>query len=90
MKKERQGTPVLSRLVEVLSHETLRLHSDVAASVDALLAGKQPATQLRTHKDGRTTLRFETPKAHAEDGHSTLASPTPLLAGLAELAKAAL
>ena len=90
MKRKRQETPVFSCLVEVLSHGTLRLHSNIAASVDALMAGKQPATQLRTHKDGGMTLRFETPKAHAEDGHSTLASPTSWLAGLAELAKAAL
>lgn len=90
MKRERQETPNFSCLVEVLSHVTLRLHSNTAASVDFLLAGKQPGTQLRMLKDGKMFLCFETPKTPAKDGQSTLASPPSWLAGLADLAKTAL
>ena len=47
--------------MEVLSYDTLRLHDNVGASVDAILAGKQPATQLRMHKGGKHIVRFEGP-----------------------------
>lgn len=34
-------------LVEVVSHDEYVLHTDVAASIDAILEGRQPATQHR-------------------------------------------
>ena len=45
--------------MEVLAHDQWRVHPDVAASVDALLAGRQPRTQLRTHRHGKLLVRFE-------------------------------
>ena len=62
---ERKGLPAFSCLVEVLSHNTWRVHTNVAASVDALLANKQPVTQLRRHKDGKLIVRFEGPATPA-------------------------
>lgn len=58
---ERKGLPAFSCLVEVLQHDKWRVHPNVAASVDAILANKQPITQLRRHKDGKLIVRFETP-----------------------------
>ncbi|KAL0048425.1 hypothetical protein WJX82_002840 [Trebouxia sp. C0006] len=58
---ERKGLPAFSCLVEVLDHNKWRVHLNVAASVDALLANKQPTTQFRVHKEGKLIVRFETP-----------------------------
>ena len=57
-----RGLPVFLCLVEILGHDTLRLHPNVAASIDAALAGKQPVTQLGTHTDRRFIVHFETPQ----------------------------
>lgn len=86
-KTERRGAPVFSCLVEVLSHDTLRLHPNVAASVDALLTGKQPATQLRKHKDGKFFVRFETPELTSKGKGGRPVVPASWLASLAELAE---
>ena len=88
-KSERRGAPVFSCLVEVLSHDTLRLHPNVAASVDAILAGKQPATQLRKHKDGKFIVCFETPETPAKSTRGKTVAASSWLASLAELAKKA-
>lgn len=45
---ERAGPPTFSVCVEMLDIETWRVHTDVAGSVDALLAGQSPITELRT------------------------------------------
>ncbi|KAL3153362.1 hypothetical protein ABBQ38_011703 [Trebouxia sp. C0009 RCD-2024] len=82
---ERKGLPAFSCLVEVLDHTTWRVHPDVAASVDALLANKQPTTQLRQHKDGKLLVRFETSAACAASALSQHGEPW--LAGLFQLAK---
>ena len=82
---ERKGLPPFSCLVEVLSHTTWRVHLNVAASVDALLANKQPTTQLRQHRDGKLIVRFETPAAASASGVSQHGDPW--LAGLFQLAK---
>lgn len=74
--------------MEVVRHDTLRLHPNVAASVDAILAGKQPATQLRKRKDDKIIVRFETPE-EAKRSRGTSAAPASWLAGLAEMAKSA-
>ena len=72
---ERKGLPAFSCLVEVLSHTTWRVHPNVAASVDALLANKQPTTQLRQHKDGKLIVRFESPAAPAASALSQHGEP---------------
>jgi len=38
----------------------------VASSVDDLLAGRQPSTQLRMHKQGKLVVRFETKAAECK------------------------
>ncbi len=59
-KTERRGPPVFTCLVEVLAHDCWRVHPHVASSVDAMLAGRQPSTQLRMHKNDKLVVRFET------------------------------
>jgi stage III sporulation protein SpoIIIAA len=44
---ERQGPPTFNVAVEMLAIGRWRVHLDVAAAVDALLAGNTPVTQLR-------------------------------------------
>ena len=46
-------------LIEVVGHGHWRLHCDVSGSIDAMLAGRQPQTQLRMHKHGRLLVRYE-------------------------------
>ncbi|KAK9834996.1 hypothetical protein WJX81_003102 [Elliptochloris bilobata] len=57
MRTERKGAPTFHILVEVLGYGELRLHKDVARSVDAHLAGRQPPTQLRHLIGGRALLK---------------------------------
>jgi len=53
---ERAGPPTFSVCVEMLDIDTWRVHTDVAGSVDALLAGQSPITELRTlNADGTIT-----------------------------------
>ncbi len=54
----RQEVPNIS-LIEVLGHGHWRLHCDVPGSIDAILAGTQPQTQLRMHKHGKLLVRRE-------------------------------
>ena len=54
----RQEVPIIS-LIEVLGHGHWRLHCDVPGSIDAILAGRQPQTQLRMHKHGMLLVRYE-------------------------------
>ncbi|KAL4443459.1 hypothetical protein ABPG75_011196 [Micractinium tetrahymenae] len=57
---ERQGEPAFSTLVEVLSRNRWRVHMSVAKSVDSILAGREPVTQLRwVEPDGRMMVRLE-------------------------------
>lgn len=64
---ERKGAPTFTALVEVLSWNKWRLHLNVAASVDAMLEGKVPYTQLRwVEEDGRMMVRMEGPRAQGE------------------------
>ena len=46
--------------MEVLAHDKWQVHHDVASKVDALLAGRQPDTQLRTHQHGKLVAHVET------------------------------
>ena len=56
----RQEVPDTSfNLIEVLGHGHWRLHCDVPGSIDAILAGTQPQTQLRMHKHGKLLVRHE-------------------------------
>ncbi|GAB4817298.1 hypothetical protein N2152v2_004344 [Parachlorella kessleri] len=57
---ERCGAPTFSTLVEVLSQNRWRVHMSVARSVDAILAGREPVTQLRWYDGrGRMMVRVE-------------------------------
>ncbi|GAB4817301.1 hypothetical protein N2152v2_004347 [Parachlorella kessleri] len=52
--------PTFSTLVEVLSQSRWRVHMSVARSVDAILAGREPVTQLRWYDgQGRMMVRVE-------------------------------
>ena len=83
---ERKGLPAFSCLVEVLDHNRWRVHPNVAASVDAILANKQPTTQLRMHKDGKLIVRFETPTPLSPSASLTQ-DAVPWLMNLFDLAK---
>ena len=57
---ERASLPTFDICVEMLDIGTWRVHTDVAASVDALLAGQSPITELREMKsDGTIEKRAE-------------------------------
>jgi DNA polymerase III delta prime subunit len=57
---ERAGPPTFTIAVEMLDISTWRVHTDVAASVDALLAGQSPTTELRVlHEDGTVKTEAE-------------------------------
>ena len=57
---EREGPPTFTIAVEMLDVGTWRVHTDVAASVDALLAGQSPMTELRIlNADGSVTAEAE-------------------------------
>lgn len=57
---EREGPPTFNIAVEMLEIGTWRVHTDVAASVDALLAGQSPMTELRVlNADGTVTQEAE-------------------------------
>ena len=83
---ERKGLPAFSCLVEVLDHNKWRVHLNVAASVDALLANKHPTTQLRMHKEGKLIVRFETPSPPTPAGVLSQAAE-PWLVSLFHTAK---
>ena len=48
---EREGPPTFSIAVEMLDIGLWRVHTDVASSVDALLAGQAPFTELRALRE---------------------------------------
>lgn len=57
---ERASLPTFDICVEMLDIGTWRVHTDVAASVDALLAGQSPITELREmNSDGTVEKRAE-------------------------------
>jgi hypothetical protein len=57
---ERAGPPTFTICIEMLEIGTWRVHTDVAASVDALLAGQSPMTELRIlNEDGSITKQAE-------------------------------
>ncbi len=47
--------------MQVLGYSELRLHTNVARSVDALLSNETPCTQLRRFVGDRALVRFEGP-----------------------------
>lgn len=53
---ERQGPPTFNVAVEMLAIGRWRVHLDVAAAVDEMLAGHMPVTQLRTAGEGGEVL----------------------------------
>jgi DNA polymerase III delta prime subunit len=61
-KTERRGAPTFTTIIEVLGYDAYRVHMNTAESVDALLNGRQPQTQLRWKtQDGRFMAKFEGP-----------------------------
>lgn len=55
---ERQGPPTFNVAVEMLAIGRWRIHVDIAAAVDEMLAGHMPVTQLRTvGADGKITAQ---------------------------------
>lgn len=65
---ERKGAPTFSTVVELLGPSKWRIHWNVAKSVDSLLAGKKPETQLRwVAPDGRYLAQLEGGTPHAAD-----------------------
>lgn len=58
-RQERRTTPAFQVVVELLSPTQWRIHLDVAASVDAVLDGRVPPTQLRVLRDGQLYTAFE-------------------------------
>ncbi|OUS42326.1 hypothetical protein BE221DRAFT_102832 [Ostreococcus tauri] len=72
---EREGPPTFTIAVEMLDVGTWRVHTDVAASVDALLAGQSPMTELRTlNADGSVTAEADSEWAAMELTSSSLSS----------------
>ena len=57
-KLAKQGVPMITWLIEVLGQGHWCVHSDIACSIDAILAGNQPETQLRMHQDGKLVVRL--------------------------------
>ena len=90
-KTERRGPPVFTCLVEVLAHDRWRVHPHVASSVDAMLAGRQPSTQLRMHKNDKLVVRFETALADNSWCESAVSNAqSSWLASLSSLAQSML
>ena len=54
-----KGEPIFTHLIELLGCGHWRVHSDVPCSVSAALAGTQPNTQLRMHRNGKMIVRSE-------------------------------
>lgn len=47
-KQERSGVPTFSMLVEIDGQDNYVVHTDLAASIDSLLQGRQATSELRT------------------------------------------
>ena len=63
------GTPAFSTLVEVLGPNKLRVHRDLADSVDQALRGRQPLTEMRQRmQDGQLRATFSSAAAAARAG----------------------
>ena len=89
---ERKGSPTFRTLVEVIGYSKLRVHMNVGASVDALLRGNTPCTQLRwVGADGRMMARMEGPAPPPTEGGGGAAAVLRAAPGgwLAELAASA-
>jgi stage III sporulation protein SpoIIIAA len=57
---ERKGAPCFTTLIELVGPSKWRIHKNVAKSVDCLLNGKKPETELRwIASDGRYMAQFE-------------------------------
>ncbi|KAL4531564.1 hypothetical protein Ndes2526B_g04327 [Nannochloris sp. 'desiccata'] len=57
---ERKGAPCFTTLIELLGPSKWRIHKDVGKSVDSLLSGKKPETELRwIAADGRYMAQLE-------------------------------
>lgn len=65
----RQGVPLFNILVEVFAHDKWQVHQNIAASMDALLAGRQPETQRRSHQNGKLVIHFNKPAADMPDSN---------------------
>jgi hypothetical protein len=61
---ERTGPPVFDVLVEAIALDKWRVHGDVAASVDAVLASAKPAVQVTAVDDRPTCYTAPNPCPH--------------------------
>ena len=64
-------------LVELLGYDQWRVHLSVDASVDALLAGRQPHTQLRMRQNGKMVACLEAAPADPVVSDSKVADTEP-------------
>jgi stage III sporulation protein SpoIIIAA len=69
---ERRAPPTFDTLVEIDDRETVRVHSNTAASVDALLRQEDLLTELRRQKDGAIQVEWTTVKAQ-QSKHADIA-----------------
>jgi hypothetical protein len=76
---ERQGPPTFNICVEMLAIGRWRVHLDVATAVDALLAGREPQTELRCcARDGSVTIAAEGDASAAAAGDAAGNAAPPL------------
>jgi hypothetical protein len=84
---ERKGAPCFTTLIELLGPSRWRIHKDVAKSVDCLLNGKKPETEMRwVAADGRYMSQFEGGKPSQMDMGGVKAAQLALKAVSAQAA----
>lgn len=62
-------------MVEVFTHDKWQVHQNIAASIDALLTGRQADSQPRPHQNGKLVIHFD--KAAADMPDSNLQETDP-------------
>ena len=70
-KQERKEVPMFQTVVEMHSHEEWHVYTNVAESVDALLAGKATPVQLRRHINGKMVITTQELASHGSDKKQT-------------------
>ncbi|HYO30241.1 MAG TPA: R3H domain-containing nucleic acid-binding protein [Thermomicrobiales bacterium] len=66
---ERKAPPTFSVMVELISRDEVAVHKDVAATVDAILRGYTPRTELRRRSDdGEITISAANPVRPGRQG----------------------
>ena len=80
---ERRAAPTFDALVEIEDREQVRVHANVAASVDAFLRQEDLLTEIRRQHEGEISVEWTTVKAHSNGGPEALPEPvvTPVRIG---------